>query len=376
MCHVELLRVIELIRTIGKLLSRRSGALIVRRRRRQRRACRSDRRRCCWCQRLGRQPGRQVVSGFTVWQTYSAAPVGHRQGGIACCCCLPVPLTVDGSSLALARPSRGRSGECGDRPPFRPDGPSAFSAHEKSTRGETVTRTKTSCGCVPSTPKRRRIGMTNIGRARVEVRVYLESRASHYFRYRKVEMASSFTNAPRASRGPEGGCSWASDVPAGEPLCTILASPSPPGFHLGRRRRGRCIEFEVGDAERFPSSSTRRSAPCSASPPCGFARVPRWRCRRCTASYAPAGGGDDFPTRNCPWYGPIKKAVGSKRTFTTCSFTTTRCALCSRKRASKMLTCVQCCSRASAFPTRCCRHSGILDAVGELTPGLRGTRVC
>lgn len=144
-----------------------------------------------------------------------------------------------------------------------------------------------------------------------------ESRASHYFIDRKVETAVAMADLPHDSRILEIGCSFGQmSFLLGERFREVVAVDlSPESIDLARRRAERYgvrnVRFEVADAERLEafedagfdgafSFSTLRFCPDPARAAAEMARVVR-----------PGGAGvADFPNRDCPWYGPLKRMIG------------------------------------------------------------------
>jgi len=143
-----------------------------------------------------------------------------------------------------------------------------------------------------------------------------ESRASHYFIDRKVETAVAMAGLARDSRILEVGCSFGqmSFLLAERFREVVAVDLSPESIDLAQRRAARYgvgnVRFEVADAERLEafadesfdatfSFSTLRFCPDPARAAAALARVTR-----------PGGMGvADFPNRDCPWYGPLKRMI-------------------------------------------------------------------
>ena len=144
-----------------------------------------------------------------------------------------------------------------------------------------------------------------------------EPPAAHYFIDRKVEAAVALAAAPASSRVLEVGCSFGHmtfllaerfrDVTAVDLSAESIALASRRARHYGVSNV-RFLEADAERLERFPtgefdlvfSFSTLRFCPRPAAALSESFRV------------VAAGGRVvvDVPNRNCPWYGPIKRAVG------------------------------------------------------------------
>lgn len=144
-----------------------------------------------------------------------------------------------------------------------------------------------------------------------------ESPASHYFIDRKVAEAVALSGLPRDARVLEVGSSFGhmSFLLAERFREVVAVDLSPESIELARRRAERYgvrnVRFEVADAERLEAFadagfdgtfcfSTLRFCPHPATAVAEMLRVTR-------------PGGPvvaDFPNRDCPWYGPLKRAIG------------------------------------------------------------------
>jgi len=206
-----------------------------------------------------------------------------------------------------------------------------------------------------------------------------ESRASHYFLDRKVEMALKLTNAPRAGRVLEVGCSFGHQtfLLANHFAHVTAVDLSPESINLARRRAVAWnvtnVAFEVGDAEALSALVDASFDAVFSFSTVRFCPRPDVAMREMYRVLRPGGGvAIDFPNANCPWYGPIKKAAGVethihdrlfqdhevRALFAQAGFTNVdvRPMLFTSKRVPDSL--------LPAFR--------ILDAVGERMPGLRG----
>lgn len=143
-----------------------------------------------------------------------------------------------------------------------------------------------------------------------------ESPASLYFIDRKVQTAVTMAGLPRESRILEVGCSFGhmTFLLAERFREVVAVDLSPESIDLARRRAERYrvgnVRFEVADAERLEgfandgfdgsfSFSTLRFCPHPERAVAELARVTR-----------PGGMVvADFPNRECPWYGPIKRMI-------------------------------------------------------------------
>lgn len=143
-----------------------------------------------------------------------------------------------------------------------------------------------------------------------------ESASAHYFIDRKVETAMALAALPRDSRVLEVGCSFGhmTFLLAESYREVVAVDLSPESIELARRRAARYrvgnVRFEVADAERLEafadasfdgafSFSTLRFCPDPARAAAELARVTR----------SGGMGVADFPNRDCPWYGPLKRLL-------------------------------------------------------------------
>jgi ubiquinone/menaquinone biosynthesis C-methylase UbiE len=143
-----------------------------------------------------------------------------------------------------------------------------------------------------------------------------ESPASHYFIDRKVETALAMANLPRESRVIEVGCSFGHmTFLLAERFREVLAVDlSPESIALARRRaehyRVGNVRFEVADAERLETHATASFDGAFSFSTLRFCPHPERAVAelvRVTRSGGPVVA--DFPNRDCPWYGPLKRMI-------------------------------------------------------------------
>lgn len=143
-----------------------------------------------------------------------------------------------------------------------------------------------------------------------------ESKASHYFIDRKVNEALALAALDPGARVIEIGCSFGhmTFLLAERFREVVAVDLSPESIDLARRRAARYrvanVRFEVADAERladFASESFDGAFAFSTLRFCPHPERAIAEMRRVVRTGGPVVL--DVPNRNCPWYGPLKRAL-------------------------------------------------------------------
>lgn len=144
-----------------------------------------------------------------------------------------------------------------------------------------------------------------------------ESRASHYFLDRKVEIALELADAPRESRVLEVGCSFGHQtfLLTNHFAQVTAVDISPESIDLARRRASAWnvanVSFEAADAEMLSGFGDASFDAVFCFSTVRFCPRPEAALREMHRVLRPGRRAViDFPNANCPWYGPIKRAAG------------------------------------------------------------------
>lgn len=144
-----------------------------------------------------------------------------------------------------------------------------------------------------------------------------ESAASHYFIDRKVSEAVAMAGLPREARVIEVGSSFGhmSFLLADRFREVVAVDLSPESIDLGRRRAVRYgvanVRFEVADAENLEAFADGAFDGAFSFSTLRFCPDPSRATRELVRVTRPGGPVvADFPNRECPWYGPLKRMIG------------------------------------------------------------------
>lgn len=144
-----------------------------------------------------------------------------------------------------------------------------------------------------------------------------ETRSAHYFIDRKVCEAVQLASLPGHCRVLEVGCSFGhmSFLLAQRFAEVVAVDLSPESIALARRRAShygvRGIRFEVADAERLTAFEDGGFDGVFAFSTLRFCPDPERALTELRRVVRPGGVVVvDVPNRNCPWYGPLKGALG------------------------------------------------------------------
>jgi SAM-dependent methyltransferase len=144
-----------------------------------------------------------------------------------------------------------------------------------------------------------------------------EPPAAHYFIDRKLETALELARAPAGSRVLEVGCSFGhmTFLLAQRFRDVMAVDLSPESIALAVRRARHYgvanVHFREADAERLDAFGTGQFDSVFSFSTLRFLPHPEAALAEMFRIVAPGGRVVvDAPNRNCPWYGPIKRAIG------------------------------------------------------------------
>jgi SAM-dependent methyltransferase len=144
-----------------------------------------------------------------------------------------------------------------------------------------------------------------------------ESPSSHYFIDRKVQEAVALADLPRETRVLEVGSSFGhmSFLLAERFHEVVAVDLSPESIDLAQRRAARYgvrnVRFEVADAERLTAFADGSFGAAFSFSTLRFCPDPNAALAELYRVLAPGGTAVvDVPNRDCPWYGPLKRAIG------------------------------------------------------------------
>jgi len=206
-----------------------------------------------------------------------------------------------------------------------------------------------------------------------------ESRASYYFLDRKVDMALEMTNAPRAGRVLEVGCSWGHQtfLLMNHFAHVMAVDLSPESIDLARRRAAAWnvtnVTFDVGDAEALSALADASFDAVFSFSTVRFCPHPEVAMKEMYRVLRPGGTvAIDFPNANCPWYGPIKKAVGVETHIHDVLFQEHEVRALFAQAGFIDVDVRPMLFTSKRVPDPLLPAFRVLDAVGERIPGLRG----
>jgi ubiquinone/menaquinone biosynthesis C-methylase UbiE len=205
-----------------------------------------------------------------------------------------------------------------------------------------------------------------------------ENPASHYFLDRKVSTALAMTSTTPASKVLEVGSSFGHQtfLLTGRFAHVTAVDLSPESISLARRRaefwKVPNVRFEVADAEDLRdfadgafdlvlSFSTLRFCPDPARALREFRRVVRPGGRLVV----------DFPNADCPWYGPLKRAIGLDPHIHDRLFTAAEARGIVAEAGWQDVRLRNLLFTTKRAPTALLPAFRLLDAVGERLPGLK-----
>jgi SAM-dependent methyltransferase len=206
-----------------------------------------------------------------------------------------------------------------------------------------------------------------------------ESRASHYFLDRKVEMALELADAPRASRVLEVGCSFGHQtfLLANHFAHVTAVDISQESIDLARRRASAWnvtnISFEVADAEMLSELVDASFDAVFCFSTVRFCPHPDIALREMHRVLRPGRRAViDFPNADCPWYGPIKRAAGVETHIDDRLFRVREVRALLSDAGLADVDVRPMLFTSKRVPDALLPVFRILDVIGERTPGLRG----